>query len=665
MDYEQIKSKSLDVLSHLDWTLTPDQIRARAQDLIKLGNEGFENIVSIPQDQRNFNNVVNEMDSLFLTMSKLNASIFFPSYSSTDGEVRKASSESQQVVSKYYIEVSMREELYQAVKDAKNNSYEKLDTLEQRLVDRNLRNFRRNGLDLDDETKSKVKGIKETLSTLSIEYSQVLNEITDVVEYSREELDGVPEEVIKSFKQNDEGTYLVGMSYPEILPIFDYANNDETRAKMVKVYGNRGLAQGNIERLEKTIALKYELANLMGYDNHAEFMLEVKMAKKSSNVMEFIDDLIAKIIPKGELDLDLLKAAKFKAKGSSEDIKFEEWRYYKRMVMEDKYNVDDQIIKQYFPMKPTVDGMLQFYQDILGLVFVEIKEAPTWHEDVQAYAILDKESDQFIGVFLMDLFPREGKFSHAAAFPLIRGRRINEDSYSNPVAAMECNFNKPTEDSPSLLLHSQVTTLYHEFGHIMHQTITKSRYIEFSGTSVARDFVEAPSQMLENWIWEPSVLSKITSHYETGEPMPEDLVNKLVASRYAFSGLTDLRQLFFGKYDMIAHTNPTLDSGKLWNDLYPQICLINPFSGTNPAASFGHIMGGYDAGYYGYMWSKVIAQDMYTKFQNQGINSPEAGMDYRRKILEVGNDLDETIIVENFLGRKTNNEAFLQSLGLR
>lgn len=665
MEYEQIKSKSLEVLSQLDWTLTPDQIRARGQDLIKLGNDGFDKIVSIPQDQRNFSNVVKEMDNLFLSMTKLNASIFFPSYSSPDADVRKSSTESMQVVSKYYIEVSMREDLYQAVKDAKNNSYEELDDIDKRLVDRNLRNFRRNGLDLAEDKKSKVKEIKETLSKLSIEFSQVLNEITDIVEYSREELDGLPEEVLNGFKQNDDGKYLVGMSYPEVLPVLDYATNAETRAKMCKVYGNRGVEQNNVEKLEKTIALKYELAQLMGYDNHAEYMLEVKMAQNAANVMSFVDDLIAKLKPKGEADLELLMEAKLKTSGSSEKIKFEDWRYFKRMVVEDKYMVDEQEIKQYFPMKPTVDGMLQFYQDILSLVFVEIRDAPKWHEDVQVYAIIDKESDDFIGIFLLDLFPREGKFNHAAAFPLLRGRRMEDGTYSSTVAAMECNFNKPSKDTPSLLQHSQVTTLYHEFGHIMHQTVTKSRYVEFSGTSVARDFVEAPSQMLENWIWEPSILSKITSHHETGKPMPEDLVNKLVASRYAFSGLTDLRQLFFGKYDMIAHTNPTLDSEKLWMELYPQVVMMDAFPGTNPAASFGHIIGGYDAGYYGYMFSKVIAQDMYTKFQNDGINSPEAGMAYRKHILEVGNDFDENVIVENFLGRKTNNEAFLKSLGIK
>jgi thimet oligopeptidase len=604
MDYETVKTKSLQVLSQLDWTLSPDQLRSRAQELMKLGNAEYDKIVAIPKEERNFENTIRAMDKITLKLSHMNASIYFPAYSSTNSDVRTASSEATQVVSKYYISLSMREDLYEAAKDAKNNSYDELDEIDKRLVDRTLRDFRRNGLDLDDETKSKVKEIKEELSKLSIEFSQVLNELTDVVEYTEEELDGIPDQILKSFKKNENGNYIVGMSYPEWLPVMEYAKKAETRRKISNVYGNRGVAEGNVERLERTIQLKDELAHLMGYANHAEYVLEVKMAKNSSNVMEFLDDLIEKLKPKGYSDLDLLLEEKKLQNGESADkINFEDWRYFKRVVTEKKYDIDEEMIKEYFPMKPTVDGMLQFYQDLLNLRFTEIPDAQKWHDDVQVFAILDKSSNEFIGVFYLDLFPREGKFNHAAAFPLIRGRVMEDGSYSNPVAAMECNFNKPTPDTPSLLKHSEVTTLYHEFGHIMHQTVTKSRYAEFSGTSVSRDFVEAPSQMLENWIWEPSILSKITAHYKTGEPMPEELVEKLVNSRYAFSGLTDLRQLFLGKYDMMAHTNSTLESAKLWHELYLQIALIDSLSNTNPAASFGHIMGGYDAGYYGYMWA--------------------------------------------------------------
>jgi thimet oligopeptidase len=665
MDYESVKSKSLQVLSQLDWTLIPDQIRSRAQDLTKLGDSEYDKIISIPKDQRNFDNTIKKMDEINLRLSHSNASIYFPAYSSTDAEIRKASSEATQAVSKYYISLSMREDLYEAVKDAKANSYDKLDEIDKRLADRMLRDYRRNGLDLDDVTKSKVKEIKEELSKLSIEFSQVLNELTDIVEFSNEELEGVPEEVIKSFKKNDDGKYVVGMSYPEVLPVMDYAKNAESRYKISKVYGNRGVAEGNVERLEKGIQLRDQLAHLMGYDNHAEYVLEVKMAKNSANVMEFLNDLILKLKSKGQSDLELLIEEKKNQNGElANKINFEDWRYFKRIVTEKKYEVDEEVIKEYFPMKPTVDGMLQFYQDLLSLKFVELPEAPKWHVDVQVFAILDKSSEEFIGIFYLDLFPRDGKYNHAAAFPLIRGRKMEDGTYSHPIAAMECNFNKPTIDAPSLLKHDEVTTLYHEFGHIMHQTVTKSRYAEFSGTSVSRDFVEAPSQMLENWIWEPSILSKITAHYKTGEPMPEDLVTKLVNSRYAFSGLTDLRQLFIGKYDMIAHTNSSLQSAKLWHELYPQVALIDSLAGTNPAASVGHLFSGYDAGYYGYMWSLVIAQDMYTKFQKEGITSPEAGMAYRKYILEMGNDFDETDIVEKFLGRKISNEAFLKALGI-
>ncbi|OLS21106.1 MAG: Oligopeptidase A [Candidatus Heimdallarchaeota archaeon LC_2] len=664
MEYEKVLSKSMEIISALDWTLSPEEITQKTQELIDLGNVEYEKIVSIPSEQRFFANVVKKLDLISLQLTNLNASLYFPAYMSTDSEIRKISNEASQTISKYFIEVGMREDLYQAVKDAKQNSRDNLDTIDSRLVERQLRDFRRNGLDLEDSIKVKIKSIRKELAKLSIEFSQVLNEIKDTVEYTESELSGIPESTISNFKKDESGNYLVGMSYPEVLPVLDYAKDSNTRAKMAKVYGNRGIAEGNVARLEKAITLKDELAKLKGYENHAEFMLEVKMAKNPKNVIDFIDDLIVKLKPKGISDLDLLVKEKQKDGDSETKINFEDWRYYKRVVVENDYNVDDEVIKQYFPMKKTVEGMLQFYQDLLSLIFIELNNVPKWHDHVQVYAILDKNTDNFIGIFYLDLFPRDGKFNHAAAFPLIHGRQMENGSYCQPVAAMECNFTKPTKETPSLLQHSEVVTLYHEFGHIMHQTITKSRYATFSGSSVSRDFVEAPSQMLENWIWEPMILSKITSHYKTGEVMPMDLVDKLVKSRDAFSGLTDLRQLFFGKYDMIAHTNSQLESQKLWHELQEETSLIPPYPKTNPAASFGHIMGGYDAGYYGYMWSKVIAQDMFTKFQENGITSSDIGMDYRRHILEHGNDFDENELVERFLGRKTNNKAFLKSLGL-
>ncbi|MHA1450481.1 MAG: M3 family metallopeptidase [Candidatus Hodarchaeales archaeon] len=299
---------------------------------------------------------------------------------------------------------------------------------------------------------------------------------------------------------------------------------------------------------------------------------------------------------------------------------------------------------------------------MLGLTFTLI-DVPKWHEDVKVYAVSDTETNELIGQFYLDIFPRDGKFNHAAAFTLVRGRELPSGKYQATLSAMVANFNKPSENSPSLLPHSDVVTLFHEFGHIMHQLVTTAKYSRFSGTQVKRDFVEVPSQMLENWVWEPVILGKISSHYLENKPLPEEMVNKLIAAKNAYSGLMYLRQVFFGKYDLIAYTEPGFDLVEKWNELLEEISLIKPEKGIAPAA-FAHIIDGYDAGYYGYLWAEVFAKDMYTRFKKEGPTSKETGISFRRCVLEPGSSVEEASLIEKFLGRKPENKAFLESIGL-
>ena len=320
-------------------------------------------------------------------------------------------------------------------------------------------------------------------------------------------------------------------------------------------------------------------------------------------------------------------------------------------------------MKQYFPVTKTIEGMLKIYQTILGLDFQALPDAPTWNSDVKAFRVLDHKTGDLIGQFYMDLFPRDGKYGHAANFGLISGYEKETGEYVLPISSVVANFSKPTKDDPGLLTHDEVETLFHEFGHVMHHVLSRTRNGSFSGTSVKRDFVEAPSQMMENWVWEKSILKDLTSHYKTGESMPSDLLDRLLRTRHFNQGIFYTRQIFYASIDMAYHTLKNirhLDVTQMYHKFYHDICMMKALKGTRPEASFDHLMGGYDAGYYGYLWSKVYATDMYTRFEAEGLLNPETGNEYRRTILEQGGSQDPMKLVSDFLKRKPNNEAFLR-----
>jgi Zn-dependent oligopeptidase len=309
--------------------------------------------------------------------------------------------------------------------------------------------------------------------------------------------------------------------------------------------------------------------------------------------------------------------------------------------------------------------MLAVYQKLLGLKFRKIENAALWHPDVKLYEITDDAGGEPIAYFYMDLFPRDGKYKHAAAFSLLTGRALPEGRYQKPVSAMVANFNKPTQNAPSLLTHDEVETFFHEFGHIMHQTLTKARYARFAGSATARDFVEAPSQMLENWVWDADIVGSLSGHYQDrSKKLPKELLDKMLAAKNVNSGLVHLRQLLFGSVDQNYHGVPPSDTTVVYSRLAKDVAMIPTSPGTHPEASFGHLMG-YDAGYYGYLWSKVYAEDMFSKFKAEGVLNPVLGRRYRVEILERGSSRDEMESLKAFLGREPDEDAFLESIGLK
>ena len=393
----------------------------------------------------------------------------------------------------------------------------------------------------------------------------------------------------------------------------------------------------------------------------AHYVLEERMAKDPERVRQFYAELRPPLTDKGRAEVEVIADLLEKDTGDRA-VRTWDWNYYDTQQRKTDYGVDPFEVAQYFPLGQVLDGMFELTSEMFGLEFREVAEFDTWHEDVRFFAMVDAESGAEIGHFYLDLFPREGKFSHAAEFPLVASRRLEDGSYQNPVCAMVANFTKPTKGSPSLLQHGEVETLFHEFGHVLHQNLGRTEFARFSGTSTERDFVEAPSQIMEHWVWRTDVLQRFARHHETGEPIPQQLVDQLVAARNLNKGIFQLRQMQYGWWDQELHAGPERDLDEIY-EKGTEVSLLPPHEGTFALANFGHLFG-YDAGYYGYMWAEVFGDDMFSRFEAEGVTNPEVGMAYRRSVLEKGGSVDPDVMLADFLGREPNNEAFLSNLGI-
>ena len=414
----------------------------------------------------------------------------------------------------------------------------------------------------------------------------------------------------------------MSLDYPEIQPFMANAESGALRKALFEKDQRKGGA-GNVGTLEEAIRIRTEIAALLGYDSWAAYQIEVRMAKTRQAVDSFLADLRTKVAVKAAADMQMLREAAQEHAGTS-DVNIWDWRFYHNQLMKTKYAVDEFEVAKYFPLQACIEGLFAVTQSMLHVRYEPAPHAPRWHEDVQAFDVFEADGSEPFARFYMDLFPRPNKYGHAAAFTLRRGRTLPDGSYQKPVSAIVANFTKPSSQQPSLLRHTEVVTFFHEFGHILHQTLTRARRARFSGTATERDFVEAPSQMLEHWVWEPEILQSFSRHYETGAPLPQELLDGLIGAKNLNSGVMTLRQLFFATLDMAYHS-PGFggDTTATVRELHP-ITGFPYLEGTHFQSGFGHLFG-YDAGYYGYLWSHVFGDDMYTQFEEHGPLNKEIG----------------------------------------
>jgi thimet oligopeptidase len=468
---------------------------------------------------------------------------------------------------------------------------------------------------------------------------------------------------------------MVGVSYPQFKPIMDYCENEQTRHKMWLAYKRRA-GTANVRVIEQILKLRAEAADLLGYDHPADYETEIKMTRNADAVVEFYRKLRPLVRKKALRDFEELVAAKRRHTGDR-DAKFYAWDtdFYLNRIKKEKYAVDSELVREYFPLDAVLDGLFSITQNLYGLEYRDVtararsKGKPLWHADARLYEVWDKATGEMLGEFYLDMHPRPNKYGHAAQWGLVQHKVWPDGSVSKPVAALVCNFAEPTADRPSLMSHDEVETFFHEFGHCLHTILSGSEYYRFSGTAVERDFVEAPSQMFENWVWNADVLATFARHYETGKPFPDDLLDGMIKARHLGSGMAAERQFFYGLYDLKCHLDPDgdIDSTQLAMDLWDpageNVELYDPVPGTYFQSAFGHLTG-YQAGYYGYQWSLVYACDMFQRFKELGMLSHDAGMYYRDKILSRGGTTDGMNLIRDYLGREPTMDAYLKHLGL-
>ncbi len=638
-------------------------------DALARADRSVQAIIDVPDGQRSFDNTFGALDDLLAQLRLDTDFVQFMAYVSPDEEQRNRGTRAEQDVSNWLIDLGKNEPLYKALK-AFADTKPQLEGERARLLEHTMRDFRRSGMALSPEKREELTAIQKEITRLGIEFEKNIREDETRVLLTPEELTGMPDGFTDGLTKS-AGLYVVGMDYPTFLPIMDYCDNETTRKKVWIAYKRRG-GKKNVGVLEQMIKARAQAAELLGYDSTAAFETEVRMAKNPDTVWKFYRDLGELVRKKAERDYEEFVAAKREHTGNPE-AELYPWdqSFYNKLLLKTKYEVDSQKVQEYFPLESVLDGIFNITARLYGLEYRDVtanaasKGRDLWHKDVKLFEVYDKKSGELLGDFYLDLHPRENKYNHAACWGLAPRKVWSDGAITRPVAALVCNFTKPTAEKPSLLTHDEAETFFHEFGHGMHNLLTDTKYAAFSGTATARDFVEAPSQMFEHWVWDADVVQTYARHYKTGEPLPADLLESMVKAQKLGSGLETLHQFFYGQTDFTYHTAPKgeVDTTAVQADLFGKIELYEPVPETYYQASFGHL-NGYQAAYYGYMWSKVYAEDMFQRFQELGLLNPEAGMYYRTKILSRGGTMDEIDMVRDYLGREPSMAAFLKHLGL-
>jgi thimet oligopeptidase len=669
-DFRDAAAKANAVLTIPDWEQTPDAVEASMKAAILKANTALDQIGAQDLANVTFKSTVVALDDLTYQAGIAANKATIIKEASTNPAMRTAAENAVKAFQEWAVGIDYREDVYKAIK-AFADTHPKLFGEDEKLLNETLRDYRRAGLDLPPDRRKEVEQLRKELSKLGTDFdTNIVNGSARVV-FTKADLDGLPDSFFASpgIKTGDDAYTVMANVTWQFNTVEENAKSEATRKQLYVIHDT--LAKDtNVPVLNQMLALRNKIALRLGYKSWDDFQTEIKMAKTGANAEKYINELIDGIQPK--FASEVAEVQKMKAadtKDPAAKIEAWDWRYYSNQRNKQKYAVDKEALRAFFPFQKVLDGMFNIYQSIFGLKFEKITAPYKWIDDLELYLVTDSATGEPLGMFYLDMFPREGKFNHFAQFDILSGKLLPDGKYQRPTVALLCNFPPATADKPSLMTHSDVETLFHEFGHALHSIVTRAKYGRFAGTHVPGDFVEAPSQMLQNWVWDKKVLDTFAADYrDPSKKIPTEIIKKMNDAKLANAGVFYRRQFAFASLDLALHEQHPEDNAyncvSISNPILERVFLpIDP--STTFVSYFGHL-NGYDAGYYGYAWADAIAADMATVFEKakDGYLDKQAGLRLRREIYEPGDSRDVNISIEKFLGRKQSIQPFLKKIGI-
>jgi len=646
------------------------------KEAIAIGNKEIEAITGSIQEP-DFENTIVALEKSGQLVDRI-AGIFFNLNSAeTNDQIQELAREISPLLSDYSNDKVLDAKLFKRIETVYNKRNTlKLDAEETTLLEKTFKHFVRNGAGLSDFQKNRLREIDQELSQLSLLFGEnVLKETNSysLIVDNQEELAGLPEDVLEAAAQdakdlNEEGKWAFTLQYPSYIPFITYAENRQLRKQLFLANGAKafkGDKNDNQSIILNMVKLRLERAKLLGYKSHADFVLEERMAESPQKVFDFLDNLKHYALPVAAKEVEELNAF---AKSIGGPDKLERWdmAYYSEKLKKKTYAIDDELLKPYFQLEKSIEGVFIVAQKLFGLTFHEVNNVQKYHPDVKVYEVKD-EKDRHIAVFYADFFPRPGK-RNGAWMTSFRGQKKENGVDIRPHVSIVCNFTKPTASKPSLLTFNEVTTLFHEFGHALHGMLANGKFESLSGTNVYWDFVELPSQVLENWAYEKECLDLFAKHYQTGQEIPIDLINRIKESANFMEGYQTIRQIGLAKLDMGWHTEhiANIESvGEYEKELQKETDLLEPVDGTNTSCSFSHIFqGGYASGYYSYKWAEVLDADTFEFFQEKGLFNRETADLFNQHILSAGGSEHPMELYKRFRGKAPMPDALLRRTGM-
>ncbi len=644
------------------------------EENIKIAKAEIDAIINNPETPT-FENTLEALDFAGNQLDRLSSIFFNLNSAETSEEMQKIAQEVSPLLTEFGNDITLNEDLFKRIKTIYNQKNSLTLTTEQHtLLDKKYKGFVRNGALLNDEQKTKLREIDTLLAKLKLTYGEnVLAETNNYHLHITKETDlkGLPEGLIEAAKAEAESRKLEGwiftLDMPSYLPFLTYAANRELRKELAIAAGKKAFQNNefdNQNNVKDIVRLRHERANLLGYASHSHFVLEERMAQNPDKVIAFLNELLEKAKPAAHKEMQQLTDFANKLDGINQ---LEKWdgAYYSEKLKQKLFNLDDEKLKPYFKLENVLNGAFTIAEKLYGITFKEVFDIDKYHDDVTTYEVLDYEN-QLVAIFYADFFPRKGK-RNGAWMTSFKSQSIQNGTNERPHVSNVCNFTPPTKSKPSLLTFNEVTTLFHEFGHGLHGMLANTTYPSLSGTSVYWDFVELPSQVMENWCYEPEALALFAKHYETDEIIPQEYVEKIKESANFLEGIATLRQISFGLLDMSYHGKAqTIDDVKAFEDKAFEGTKLYPDVAENcMSTSFSHIFqGGYSSGYYSYKWAEVLDADAFAYFQEKGIFDKEVATKFKDNVLSKGGTELPMELYKKFRGQEPKPDALLKRAGL-